>query len=123
MTKILAIGMGGFVGALLRYTISGWIYSFSDSNFPSGTLAVNIIGAFILGLVVGLAERYIMHPNLKLFLTIGVLGAFTIFSTFSYETIMLLQVSSYLKAFLNVSLSVLFGLAAAFLGLAAGKTL
>lgn len=123
MIKLLAIGIGGFIGALLRYGISGWVYSFSESGFPSGTLVVNIIGAFILGLVAGLAERHIMHPNLKLFLTIGVLGAFTTFSTFSYETIMLLQVSSYLKAFLNVSLSVLFGLAAAFLGLAAGKAL
>lgn len=123
MIKFLAIGIGGFVGALLRYGISGWVYSISRNNFPSGTLVVNVAGSFILGLIVGVAERYIIHPNLKLFLTIGVLGAFTTFSTFSYETIMLLQLSSYLKALLNVSLSVLLGLAAAFLGLAAGKAL
>jgi CrcB protein len=123
LIKFLTIGIGGFVGALLRYGVSGWVYSFSRNDFPYGTLAVNIAGSFILGLIVGLGEQYIMHPNLKLFLTIGVLGAFTTFSTFSYETIILLQLSSYLKAFVNVSFSVFLGLIAAFIGLAAGKAL
>ena len=123
MIKLLAIGIGGFIGALLRYGVSGWIYSLGKSSFPSGTLSVNIAGSFALGLIAALSGRYIIHPNLKLFLTIGVLGAFTTFSTFSYETVMLLQLNSYLKAFLNVAFSVLFGLAAAFLGLAAGKLL
>lgn len=115
--------MGGFVGALLRYGLSGWVYSLNRSDFPSGTLVVNVVGALILGLVVGLAERHIIHPNLQLFLTIGLLGALTTFSTFSYETIMLLEVGSYLKAFMNVLLSVLLALIAAFIGLAAGRAL
>ena len=75
----------------------------------------------MLGLIAGLADHYIIHPNLRLFLTIGLLGAFTTFSTFSYETVMLMQVNSFYKAFLNVFVSVLVGLMAAFLGLLAGR--
>ncbi|MCB0305134.1 MAG: fluoride efflux transporter CrcB [Calditrichaeota bacterium] len=122
MGKYLAIGLGGCCGALLRYWISGRVYAaFAGSDFPSGTLAVNLIGSFVLGLIAGLADHYIIHPNLRLFLTIGLLGAFTTFSTFSYETVMLMQVNSFYKAFLNVFVSVLVGLMAAFLGLLAGR--
>lgn len=122
MSKYLAIGLGGFCGALLRYWLSGRVYAaWPGSDFPGGTLAVNLLGSFALGLAAGLADHYIIHPNLRLFLTVGLLGAFTTFSTFSYETIMLLQVSSFYKAFLNVFASVLLGLMAAFLGLIVGR--
>ena len=123
MIKILAIGFGGFAGALLRYWISGWVYSLTESNFPIGTMAVNIAGSFILGFIIGATDHYVFHPNLKLFLTIGLLGAFTTFSTFSYETLALIQVSSYFKAFLNVFFSIILGLAAAFLGIILGKVI
>ena len=121
MFKLLAIGLGGFTGALLRYWASGWVYSLVKSDFPSGTLAVNIAGSFILGFILAVTDHHIIHPNLKIFLTIGLMGAFTTFSTFSYETVMLLQVNAIFKAFLNVLLSVVVGLIAAFLGLAAER--
>lgn len=123
MIKLLAIGLGGFIGALLRYWVSGWAYAHTQSDFPLGTLVVNVAGSLILGLVMGLSEHYIFHPHVRLFLTIGFLGAFTTFSTFSYETIMLLQISSFMKAFLNITLSILLGFPAAFLGLALGRAI
>lgn len=123
MIKLLAIGLGGFIGALLRYWVSGWVYAYTQSDFPLGTLVVNIAGSFALGLVMGLSEHYIIHPHWKVFLTIGFLGAFTTFSTFSYETVMLWQLSSYVKAFLNIALSILLGFLALFLGLVLGRAI
>ena len=123
MIKILAIGLGGFAGALLRYWISGLAYAVTESSFPIGTLTVNILGSFILGFLLGTTDHYVFHPNVKLFLTVGLLGAFTTFSTFSFETLALIEVSSYYKAFLNVSLSIALGLAGAFLGLIIGRAL
>ena len=123
MTRILAIGCGGFVGAVLRYWISGWVYSLGHGGFPTGTLVVNVSGSFLLGLVVGLAEHFVLHPNLQPFLAIGLLGAFTTFSTLSFETMALLEVGSYAKALLNVGASVLLGLAAVLVGLLAGRAL
>ncbi len=123
MIKILAIGFGGFAGALLRYWISGWVYSLTESDFPIGTLIVNLAGSFILGFIIGTTDHYVYHPNLKLFLTIGLMGAFTTFSTFSYETLALIQVSSYLKAFLNVFFSIIPGLVCVFLGMVLGRAI
>ena len=121
MLKILSIGLGGFTGAILRYWISGWVYTWVKTDFPSGTLVVNVVGSFLLGVVMGITEHYVMNPNLRLFITIGVLGAFTTFSTFSYETLMLFQVGAYGKAFLNMLLSVFVGVSAAFAGLMVGR--
>jgi len=121
--RILAIGCGGFIGAVLRYWISGWVYSLGHGGFPTGTLVVNVVGSFLLGLVVGLAEHFVIHPNLQPFLTIGLLGAFTTFSTFSFETMALLEVGSYSKALLNVGASVMLGLVAVLVGLVAGRAL
>ncbi len=123
MIKLLVIGLGGFTGAILAILISGWAYSVTESNFPIGTLTVNLLGSFILGLIIGTTDHYVYHPNIKLFLTIGLLGAFTTFSTFSFETLALIEVNSYYKAFLNVFISIVFGLAAAFLGLILGRAL
>jgi len=121
--RILAIGCGGFIGAVLRYWISGWVYSLGHGGFPTGTLVVNVVGSFLLGLVVGLAEHFVIHPNLQPFLTIGLLGAFTTFSTFSFETMALLEGGSYSKALLNVGASVMLGLVAVLVGLVAGRAL
>jgi CrcB protein len=121
VSRILAIGCGGFLGAVLRYWISGWVYSLGFSGFPTGTLVVNVAGSFLLGLVVGLAEHFVLHPHWQPFLTIGLLGAFTTFSTLSFETMALLEVGSYSKALLNVGASVLLGLVAVLAGLVAGR--
>ena len=86
MQLLLLIGFGGFVGAVLRYLIAGWIQN-GVSSFPVGTLGVNFIGSFFLGLVMYLSEiRGLFNEETRIFLTIGVLGAFTTMSTYSYET-------------------------------------
>ena len=121
--KLLIIGCGGFVGAILRYLVSGWVYSLSGSDFPLGTLVVNVVGSFILGLVLGLSDHFILHPQVMLFLTIGLLGAFTTYSTFSYESWSLIEVGSYGEALLNMAASLLLGLAAIALGLLLGRAL
>jgi CrcB protein len=119
--KLLIIGCGGFVGAILRYLISGWVYTLSGGDFPLGTLVVNLVGSLLLGLVLGLADHLVLHPQALLFLTIGLLGAFTTFSTFSYETWALVEVGSYGKALLNMAGSLLLGLIAVLVGLTVGR--
>ena len=91
MQLLLLIGFGGFVGAVLRYLIAGWIQN-GVSSFPVGTLGVNFIGSFFLGLVMYLSEiRGLFNEETRIFLTIGVLGAFTTMSTFSYESYRLFE--------------------------------
>ena len=122
MLKIIYIGMGGFIGAVLRYWISGITYDKFGISFPYGTFVVNITGAFILGLFIALTEnRFILHPSLKVAITIGILGAFTTFSTFCYETVALIQTGNFVKAFLNIVLSVLIGLIAILAGIKTGN--
>ena len=121
--KLLIIGCGGFVGAILRYLVTGWVYAISGGDFPLGTLVVNVCGSFLLGLVLGLADHLVLHPQAMLFLTIGLLGAFTTFSTFSYESWALIEVGSYAKAVLNMAGSLLAGMVAVLLGLVIGRAI
>ena len=124
MGKFLAIGLGGFFGAVLRYWISEWVFELFKGRFPAGTLTVNLIGSFVLGLLMAVFENYPLHPlqpNIKFFLATGLLGAFTTFSTFSFETLVLLQAGSVGKAALNILLSVCIGIAAALAGFWLGK--
>ncbi len=122
MEKLLVIGLGGFLGAVLRYEISGLAHRVWGAQFPFGTLAVNLLGCFVLGLFMTLAEgRFLVSPQWRTFIGIGLLGAFTTFSTFSFETMALLQESLYLKAILNISLSLFFGLVAMWLGIMTAK--
>ena len=88
MKAIFLVGTGGFVGSVLRYFISGWVFRFLDKPwFPVGTLAVNLLGCFMIGFLGGIAEqRRIFNPEFRLFVFIGVLGGFTTFSAFAYET-------------------------------------
>lgn len=123
MTKLLIIGCGGFFGAILRYLIAGWVYTLSGGDFPLGTLVVNVVGSFSLGLVLGLADHFVLHPQVSLFLTIGLLGAFTTFSTFSYESWALIEVGSYGQALINIVGSLVIGVVAVVLGLMLGRAL
>lgn len=120
--KLLVIGMGGFIGALLRYGISGWVYKIVGPRMPFGTLAVNILGSFILGFFLFLAEgRFNIGPLWRGFIAIGMMGALTTFSTFSYETLALLQGNLWVQAFLNILLNVLLTLLAVWAGMVAAK--
>jgi len=119
--RILFVGLGGFFGAILRFGVTGWVHSHTYTRFPLGTLVVNIAGSFLLGLLMALMDSYIIPAPFRSFLTIGLLGAFTTFSTFTYETMALMQTGSYEKAFLNIFLSLLLGLMAVFAGIYLGR--
>lgn len=122
MLRWLAVGLGGLMGAMLRYGLSGWVYARWGVGFPYGTLVVNVLGCFGLGFLMPLLEeKLLVGPAWRAFWTIGLLGAFTTFSTFSYETLMLLRDGSDGLAALNVAVSVALGLLAAYTGLVQGR--
>ena len=117
MMNVLVIGIGGFVGAVARYGIAGWIGQRWGRSFPLGTFVINVSGSFLIGLLMTLmAERFTENPQWRLLLVVGFLGAYTTFSTFEYETGALLKDSEWLFAGLNVVLSVIVGFAALQLG-------
>ena len=121
MIKLLLILSGGALGSLGRYAVSGLAHRLSTSMFPIGTLAVNLIGSFIIGLLWGAFENTIISPNARSFIFIGVLGGFTTFSTYSLETLNLLRDGEIKLAFLNLALNNILGLLLAFAGLALAK--
>lgn len=106
--QIFYIALFGALGCLSRYFLSGWVYNVFGRGFPYGTLAVNIVGAYIIGLIMELSIRSeLMSPGLRVGLTIGFLGGLTTFSTFSYETFRLIEDGEFLMALTNIFLSVL----------------
>ena len=113
---VLWIGLGGFIGALLRYWIGGWIQA-GLITFPLGTLAVNFIGSFILAMVMFLSEfKGYFNEEMRIFLSIGLLGSFTTMSTFSYESFKLLEQQEHMLFSINVIGSVALTLLAVYLG-------
>ena len=123
MTDVLWIGVGGFAGAIARYWLSGLIAAHAGVVFPFGTFAINLSGSFALGLLLGLFEQQAIPPVTRLALGTGFLGAYTTFSTFTYETIRLVEEGSILLATLNVVASVVLGLGAVLAGSVAGRAL
>ena len=113
MNTVLAVGIGGFFGAISRYLIATWIQKLSSSFFPIGTLSVNVIGSFLIGFLY-LYFSHTINPTLKAMLITGFLGALTTFSTFSLETLLLLQEGLYLKAGLNILLNVTLTISSTF---------
>ena len=124
MQVILYIAIFGALGCLTRYFMSGWVYRALGGVFPSGTLAVNIFGAFCIGLIMEFSMRStLIPPSLRIGMTIGFLGGLTTFSTFSYETFRLLEDGELLIAFSNVLVSVMLCLAFTWLGIVVAKSL
>ncbi len=122
MTQILAIAVGGAIGAVMRYWVSTGVYDLLGRGFPYGTLVVNVVGSLLMGLLyVLLLERMALSPELRAALLIGVLGAFTTFSTFSIETLNLIEQADFVKAGLNVLISVVACVGAAWVGLVIGR--
>ena len=121
LSQILLVGAGGFSGSALRFIVSSWTQrSAFIAGFPLGTLVVNVVGCLFIGILGGLAEqRQWLEPGLRLFLVVGILGGFTTFSAFAFETLTLLQQADVGRAVLNVLLQVLLGCAAALLGFVA----
>ena len=116
--------LGGGVGTVFRYWLSGSVYRFVGPTFTYGTLLVNALGCFIIGFLMSVFEdRFVVQPLLRIFLTIGILGGFTTFSTFSYETISLFREGSTLVGLANVFYSVFGCLLATWIGTVIGKLL
>jgi CrcB protein len=118
MSNLIYIGLGGFIGSVSRFLLAGMTQRLAgDAWFPLGTLVVNVLGCFVIGLLGGLVEhRDLLNAELRLFLLVGVLGGFTTFSTFGYETLTLLREAQFFAAVGSVFLHVVLGLAAVWMG-------
>ncbi len=120
----LLVFLGGGIGATARYGLQGAVYRLTGAGFPYGTLAVNVLGSFVIGfLMTFFEERFIVNPALRVFLTIGILGGFTTFSSFSYETMVMFRDGSFGPGIINVVSSVAVCLVATWLGIISGKLL
>jgi CrcB protein len=118
LVQVLIVGAGGFIGSGLRFAVSGWVQRiFTVSQFPYGTLTVNAVGCLLIGYLAGIAElRQALDPATRLFLVAGILGGFTTFSAFAFESLALAQEYQYAKALLNTVSQVVIGITAAWLG-------
>lgn len=124
MARFLWICLGGALGTGARYLLSGWLAEAWGPGFPVGTLAVNVIGSFLLGLIMQVAlTTELVPPTLRLFLSTGIMGGFTTYSSFNYETLKLFQDSAWGLGALNLAVTVLSCLGAGLLGLYAGRLL
>ena len=124
MKTVVGIAFAGAAGALARYGVGGLVGRVQNGAFPWGTLIVNVSGSFLLGLLFALfTERLIVSPALRITLTVGFVGAFTTYSTFSLETLTLLEDGAHGLALLNVVASLVFGLLAAWGGVSLGRSL
>jgi CrcB protein len=116
------IAVGSALGGVSRYLVGGLIQRLLDTTFPAGTLVVNLTGSFLLGLFLRYAiDTPTLTPELRAFLTIGFCGGYTTFSTFSYESVALLEEGDWARATLYVTLSLLLSLGAMILGFAAAR--
>jgi len=116
--KVFLVGLGGCVGSIVRYWLQGIAYRWTGPGFPYGTLLVNIVGCFFIGLIMTLSEeRFLINPEVRIFIAIGILGGFTTFSSFSYETLALVNGANYFAALGNILSSVVIGLTATWLGM------
>ena len=110
LSNYFMIGLGGFLGAIARYIVALWIGQRWGRIFPLGTFVVNVSGCFLISLLMSLfTEKFMVNPQLRLFLVIGFLGAYTTFSTFEYETGNLVKDGEWSIALANVILSVIAG--------------
>lgn len=122
--QLIAIAVGGAAGALLRYGVSVGVAAVLGRGFPFGTLVVNVLGCLAMGvLYIVLLERMALGGEWRAALLVGLLGAFTTFSTFSMETLVLFENGEQLRAFINIAASVVLCLAATWLGVLLGRGL
>ncbi len=117
LRTLLLIGMGGFLGSISRFLIGQGLHRIFDTVFPIGTMTVNIVGSFIIGVVYSLAERdNLISPEIRMFLAVGFCGGFTTFSSFAFDKLNLLKDSGFLYLSLYLGGSVFLGLLAVYLG-------
>lgn len=124
MHNLLYVGLGGATGSILRYLVSRWADRiFPTTGFPIGTFTVNVVGCLILGLLTGLADsRDLLRSEVRLLLMVGLLGGFTTFSTFGYETLTLARGSERWLPFVYTGASVVVGVFAAWVGNVLGRS-
>lgn len=124
MNNLIAIAIGGSLGAVMRYLTSTSVHRLFGTDFPYGTLTVNVVGSLLMGFIsILLLERLMVAEFWRPIIMIGFLGAFTTFSTFSMETFNLIEAGDMAKAFINVSINVFLCLGATWLGIIAGRQL
>lgn len=117
LKNLLIIGSGGFIGSIARYLVSQLNLTVSFHSIPVGTLAVNVIGSFLIGFLTGIAEKsMLLSPEWRLFLMVGLCGGFTTFSTFTGENLMLAHNGQLLTVLLYTGLSIFLGFLAVYLG-------
>ena len=121
---ILSVGIGGFLGAIARYVLDGWIANATGGRFPWGTLAINLSGSFVLGLLFAMSvERGILPAGIRAPVLVGFIGAYTTFSTLTLETWRLAEDGSYALALANLGGSAVLGIVAVVAGLTLGRAL
>ncbi|WP_038049696.1 fluoride efflux transporter CrcB [Thermus caliditerrae] len=123
MERYLLVALGGALGSALRYGLGAWVQALAGPSFPYSTLLINALGSFLIGVVIRLSLEGALSGEGRLFLAVGVLGGFTTFSTFSYETLALLQDGEVGRALVYVLASVVLGLLLVLLGYRLGGAL
>ena len=125
MNQLIAVALGGACGAVVRFLVSSGLYQWLGRGFPYGTLVVNVVGSFLIGLLTEalILQRVAITLEYRAAILVGFIGAFTTFSTFSLETIYLIEQGSLTKAALNIAASVLGCLFAVWIGLLCGRSL
>jgi len=122
LSKLVVVALGGAIGAIARYWLGNLINSRVPMQFPLGTFAINVTGSFIIGFFLTMVnQRITVHPNWRLLIAVGFIGAYTTFSTFEFETLKLIEDGNLVSAALNVVLSLLLGFIAVWLGVAAAR--
>lgn len=114
---LVAVALGGAVGALGRYTLSTWLQNLLGPSFPWGTLGVNLLGSLLMGMLFAAVQKGALPPEFQTLAAVGILGSFTTFSAFSLETVRLLQEGAWERALAYVGVSVVMGVAAVLLGI------
>jgi CrcB protein len=124
LQQIIIAGLGGFIGSACRFWLASVSYRLLGQDFPYGTMIVNILGCFLIGLLMSIfEERFLVSPNLRIFLTIGILGGFTTFSSFSFESLSLLREGNYFSGMSNILITLIGCLSATWIGTIFGKIL
>jgi CrcB protein len=121
---LILVAIGGAIGSSCRYLLDGAVYRWLPATFPYGTFAVNVVGCAVFGFLIGVGEqRLVVGSTARTFLLIGVLGGFTTFSSFAFETVQLLRGAQWWLATLNVAGQIVIGFAALWIGMALGRIL
>lgn len=124
MVEIFFVGLGGFFGAISRFLLSRWVSLKLEGVLPYGTLIVNVLGSFLLGFIMTFSlEKGLTHPYLRLAITTGFIGALTTFSTFSYETVVLIEERDWFFAGMNILSNLLLGLVSVMGGIILAKAI